>query len=95
MQKAVCTSIYPNNIISGLKLAYGQRIGVTGDKIEQVKVSHFSGIYGVPNIFFVNEILSQLQAINMHLLDINKQNILNAEFTAEEVHHALFQKTTF
>ena len=49
--------------------------------------------YQIP--FFVNEILSQLQAINMHLLDINKQNILNAEFTAEEVHHALFQKTTF
>lgn len=39
--------------------------------------------YQIP--FFVNEILSQLQAINMHLLDINKQNILNAEFTAEEV----------
>jgi len=31
----------------------------------------------------------------MHLLDINKQNILNAKFIAEEVHHALFQKTTF
>lgn len=61
-----------------------------GDKIEQVKVNHFSGIHGVPNTFFVNEI-----AINMHLLDINKQNILNAEFTAEEVHHALFQKTNF